>query len=58
MTASNLVGSADAIRERIAALAEAGVDHCAALAFPAESVTELLEQWQQFSTEVMGYTPS
>jgi len=58
MTASNLVGSADAIRERVAVLAEAGVDHCAALAFPAESVTELLEQWHQFSTEVMGYTPS
>ena len=58
MTASNLVGSAAAIRERVAALAEAGVDHCAALAFPAESVTELLEQWHQFSTEVMGYTPS
>jgi len=58
MTASNLVGSAAAIRERVAVLAEAGVDHCAALAFPAESVTELLEQWHQFSTEVMGYTPS
>jgi alkanesulfonate monooxygenase SsuD/methylene tetrahydromethanopterin reductase-like flavin-dependent oxidoreductase (luciferase family) len=58
MTASNLVGSADAIRERVAALAEAGVDHCAALAFPAESVAELVEQWHQFSTEVMGYTPS
>ena len=58
MTASNLVGSADAIRERVASLAEAGVDHCAALAFPAESVAELLEQWHQFSTEVMGYTPS
>lgn len=57
MTASNLVGSADAIRERVAALAEAGVDHCATLAFPAETVSELLEQWEQFATEVMGYTP-
>jgi alkanesulfonate monooxygenase SsuD/methylene tetrahydromethanopterin reductase-like flavin-dependent oxidoreductase (luciferase family) len=56
MTASNLVGSADAIRERVAALADAGVDHCAALAFPAETVAELLEQWHQFSAEVMGYT--
>ena len=61
MTASNLVGSSEAIRERVAALAAAGVDHCAALAFPAESVTELLEQWEQFATEVarpMGYTAS
>ncbi len=61
MSASNLVGSADAIRERVVALAEAGVDHCAALAFPAETVSELLEQWEQFATEVMrpmGYTPS
>ena len=56
MTASNLVGSADAIRERVAALAEAGVDHCAALAFPAESVAELLEQWQQFAMEVVRPT--
>ena len=61
MTASNLVGSADAIRERVAALAKAGVDHCAALAFPAETVPELLEQWDQFATEVvrpMRATPS
>ena len=61
MTSSNLVGSADAIRERVMSLAEAGVDHCAALAFPAESVNELLEQWEQFATEIvrpMGYTPS
>lgn len=53
MSASNLVGSPEAIRERVAALAEAGVDHCAALAFPAETVTELLEQWDQFATEVV-----
>jgi probable F420-dependent oxidoreductase len=52
MTVSNLVGSADAIRDRVAALAEAGVDHCAALAFPAESVDELIEQWQLFAEEV------
>ncbi|HZP95275.1 MAG TPA: TIGR03619 family F420-dependent LLM class oxidoreductase [Candidatus Limnocylindria bacterium] len=53
MTASNLVGSAEAVRARVAALAEAGVDHCAALAFPAESVDELLEQWQAFAEDVM-----
>ena len=53
MTAANLVGSPDAIRERVAALADAGVDHCAALAFPAETIAELLEQWDQFAREVV-----
>ncbi len=56
MAASNLIGGADEIRERVAALAAAGVDHCAALAFPAESVDELIEQWEQFATEVVGPT--
>lgn len=49
MTASNLVGSPEAILERVAALADAGVDHCAAIAFPAETVDELVEQWQLFA---------
>ena len=53
MTASNLVGSPEAILERVAALASAGVDHCAALAFPAETVGELIEQWQLFAAEVL-----
>lgn len=53
IVASNLVGSADAIREKIAALAEAGVDECAALAFPAETQDELVEQWHRFA-EVIG----
>lgn len=52
MTATNLVGDADAIAEKVAALAEAGVDHCAALAFPAETESELVEQWQRFAEEV------
>ena len=54
MTASNLVGSPEAILERLSALAEAGVDHCAAIAFPAETVDELLEQWELFSTEIVS----
>lgn len=61
MTASNLVGSPEAIRERVATLADAGVDHCAALAFPAETIAELLEQWEQFAMDVvrpMRTTPS
>ena len=53
MAASNLVGSPDTIRERVAGLAEAGVDHCAALAFPAESVGELVEQWQAFAAAIV-----
>lgn len=56
MVASNLVGSADAILEQVATLAAAGVDHCAAIAFPAQTIDELLEQWQQFSEEVMVRT--
>jgi probable F420-dependent oxidoreductase len=55
MTASNLVGSPEAIRERLAALADAGVDHCAALAFPAETVDELTDQWGLFSAEILSH---
>jgi probable F420-dependent oxidoreductase len=55
MIASNLVGSPEAIRERLAALADAGVDHCAALAFPAETVDELTDQWGLFSTEILSH---
>lgn len=54
MTASNLVGAPDTILEKVAALADAGVDHCAAIAFPAENVDELVEQWQLFAEEVLG----
>jgi probable F420-dependent oxidoreductase len=54
MAASNLVGSGDRIRERVAELADAGVDECAALAFPAESVDELIAQWRSFADEVVA----
>ena len=53
MTASNLVGSSDAIKDKIARLEALGVDECAALAFPAESVGELEEQWTRFAEEVL-----
>jgi hypothetical protein len=53
MTASNLVGSPEGILEQVMRLAEAGVDHCAAIAFPAETVDELVEQWQLFAEEVI-----
>jgi len=53
MTASNLVGSAASIREKIAALADAGVDECAALAFTVETEQELVEQWQRFAEAIL-----
>lgn len=58
MSASNLVGSPEAILSLVAALADAGVDHCAAIAFPAESLAELTEQWQQFAEEVLRKAPA
>lgn len=54
VTASNLVGSAESIREKIAALAAAGVDECAALAFPAETQDELVEQWRAFAETIIA----
>ena len=54
VTASNLVGSPETIRERVAALADVGVDHCAAIAFPAETIDELLDQWGLFSAEILS----
>lgn len=54
MTASNLVGSRDTILEKVAALADAGVSHCAAIAFPAETTDELLDQWGRFAAEIMS----
>jgi probable F420-dependent oxidoreductase len=54
VTTSNLVGSADTIQEKVAALAEAGVDHCAALAFPAETIDELQDQWGHFAAEILS----
>lgn len=53
MTASNLVGDRESLLEKVAHLAEAGVDHCAALAFPVETEEELVEQWQRFAEEVV-----
>jgi alkanesulfonate monooxygenase SsuD/methylene tetrahydromethanopterin reductase-like flavin-dependent oxidoreductase (luciferase family) len=53
VTASNLVGSADAIREKVAALADAGVHECAALAFPAESESDLVDQWRHFAERII-----
>ncbi len=54
MAASNLVGSPEAILEQVARFAQAGVDHCAAIAFPAESIDELIEQWHFFAEVVLA----
>lgn len=51
--AANLVGSPEVILEKIAHLADIGVDHCCALMFPADSVTEMDEQVEWFATEIM-----
>jgi alkanesulfonate monooxygenase SsuD/methylene tetrahydromethanopterin reductase-like flavin-dependent oxidoreductase (luciferase family) len=53
VTESNLVGSADAIRDKVMALVDAGVDECAALAFPAESESDLVDQWQLFAEQII-----
>ncbi len=51
---NNLIGSAETILEKVAWLAEAGVDHCCALTFPTDTVEEMLEQWQMFGEEVVA----
>ena len=50
---ANFVGSPDAIRERVAALEAIGVDHCCALMFPTDTVSEFIEQVQWFAETVM-----
>lgn len=49
---ANLVGSPDLIREKVAALEALGVDHCCALMFPAETMTEFEEQIEWFAQTV------
>jgi probable F420-dependent oxidoreductase len=51
---ANLVGSPDVILEKIDKLKAIGVDHCSALMFPADSVTEMNEQIEWFATGVMA----
>jgi probable F420-dependent oxidoreductase len=51
---ANLVGSPDVILEKIDKLGAIGVDHCSALMFPADSVTEMNEQIEWFATDVMA----
>lgn len=50
---ANLVGSPDVIREKVARLEAIGVQHCSALMFPTETVSEMLEQMQWLAETVM-----
>lgn len=50
---ANLVGSPDVIREKVAALAAIGVQHCCGLMFPADTLGEYREQVAWFA-EVVG----
>jgi probable F420-dependent oxidoreductase len=54
---ANLVGSPEVILEKIEKLRSIGVDHCSALMFPANSVSELDDQIEWFATEVMAKVP-
>lgn len=49
----NLVGTPDQVIEKIQDLDQAGMTHCAALLFPANSVDELLEQIEEFAELVI-----
>ena len=51
---ANLVGSPDVILDKIEKLRAIGVDHCSALMFPANSVTEVNEQIEWFAADVMA----
>lgn len=49
---ANLVGSPDLVREKIGRLAELGIDHCCALMFPADTMSEMREQIEWFAEVV------
>ncbi len=49
---ANLVGSPEAIVEKVGRLRNAGVDHCCALMFPVDTVAEMLDQMQWFAESI------
>lgn len=53
---ANLVGSPEEIREKVAAYAELGVQHCCALWFTTSTIDEMVEQIQWFADEVIRLT--
>ncbi len=50
---ANLVGSPDELKEKVAALAGIGVQHCCALWFTTSTVDEMVEQIEWFADEVI-----
>ncbi len=50
---ANLVGSPDVIIEKVAKLKSIGIDHCSALMFPADTVSEMNDQIEWFAKDVM-----
>jgi probable F420-dependent oxidoreductase len=51
---ANLIGSPDVIRKKVERLRAIGVDHCCALMFPSNTITEMHEQMQWFAEAVIG----
>jgi probable F420-dependent oxidoreductase len=54
---ANLIGPAEEICKRVAALEQSGVDHLAGLIFPGRDVNEVLEQMEEFAGSVMTEFP-
>jgi probable F420-dependent oxidoreductase len=50
---NNLIGSPASVLDKLRVLADAGVDHVAAIQFPHETVTEMLEQMEWFARDVV-----
>jgi probable F420-dependent oxidoreductase len=50
---ANLVGSADVILEKVAALKAMGVEHCSSLMVPANTMSEYIEQIEWFAEAIL-----
>lgn len=55
--AANLIGTPEEVCRRVAAIAEAGVDHLAGLVFPGHTVDEVLDQMAEFAGTVIKTFP-
>jgi probable F420-dependent oxidoreductase len=51
----NLIGTPEEVTEKCRALGEAGVTHLLGIYFAAETVDELVEQWEMFAETVMPH---
>jgi probable F420-dependent oxidoreductase len=52
--ANNLIGSPASVLDKLRLLADAGVDHVCAIQFPHDSVSEMLDQMDWFTRDVMA----